>query len=616
MKKKVLSKLTFVLLFAFAMIIMNVGMEKVNATGACTGTCSCSCSGITGSFTTTENECESTCREYCTGSTYVYTDSTFAGCSCPGGEYLSGSTCVACPRGYTSNAGAVGDTQCYKVCAQNTYMEFATASECSACPEGQTSSQHTVYYRNTSSCTGTSSKPKAVISCVSGVTYNGSAQVIATCSGGQISDEGFGPGRGKAVGPVTFSCTGDSEHSDADQKSCSIGTGTATHTCNTTGYIPYTEDNGNDVICKISCAAGTHVAVANGSCVPCDDGYISQAHYGIEGSTTNCTKCTGTKACSNSDHTACVACSSGGDGGDSGGEPTTTYTITANANGGTITATTGWTNATDNLTATKSVSSGDAYGTLPTVTYTEKTLKEWNTKADGTGTVVTASTTASAAATIFAIWNSETSGGTGDGSDTKTITFNANGGTIVVNGNPSGTYEATDVVTKTLAELLNGTTTIREGYTLKGWYTQAEDGDAVALENPLSDVSATTLYAQWTEGSSEVDPSQPTVTLTYNSNGGTACAPSTRTVNTGQPWGTLCTPTFKGYNFNGWYTAKKGGTKVTSSTIANSDLTVYAQWRKTTNPKTGLFTPILAILVLGVISSVTFLVVKRKSAGI
>ncbi len=37
-------------------------------------------------------------------------------------------------------------------------------------------------------------------------------------------------------------------------------------------------------------------------------------------------------------------------------------------------------------------------------------------------------------------------------------------------------------------------------------------------------------------------------------------------------------PTRTGYTFSGWYTASSGGTKVTSSTIVKSPLTLYARW--------------------------------------
>ena len=57
-----------------------------------------------------------------------------------------------------------------------------------------------------------------------------------------------------------------------------------------------------------------------------------------------------------------------------------TYTVTADANGGTIGATTGWTNASGNATATKSVTYDSAYGTLPTPTRTGYTFTGWNGK--------------------------------------------------------------------------------------------------------------------------------------------------------------------------------------------------------------------------------------------
>lgn len=71
------------------------------------------------------------------------------------------------------------------------------------------------------------------------------------------------------------------------------------------------------------------------------------------------------------------------------------YTLTANANGGSISATSGWTGT--GTTATKKVAYGSAYGTLPTPTaYTKDgytvTFKGWFTAASG-GTQVTASTT-------------------------------------------------------------------------------------------------------------------------------------------------------------------------------------------------------------------------------
>ena len=71
-----------------------------------------------------------------------------------------------------------------------------------------------------------------------------------------------------------------------------------------------------------------------------------------------------------------------------------------------------------------------------------------------------------------------------------------------------------------------------------------------------------------------------TYTVTFNANGGT-CSPSSISVEKGKAIGTLPTPTLSNpqdYRFMGWYTAKTGGTEVTSSTTVNSDMTIYAHW--------------------------------------
>ncbi|MGM9875231.1 MAG: leucine-rich repeat protein [Bacilli bacterium] len=69
-------------------------------------------------------------------------------------------------------------------------------------------------------------------------------------------------------------------------------------------------------------------------------------------------------------------------------------------------------------------------------------------------------------------------------------------------------------------------------------------------------------------------------TLTYNNNGGSGC--TNKKVTSGNTWGTLCTPTRTNYDFLGWYTSSTGGTKISSSTVATKDQTVYAHWEYTT----------------------------------
>ena len=56
-----------------------------------------------------------------------------------------------------------------------------------------------------------------------------------------------------------------------------------------------------------------------------------------------------------------------------------------------------------------------------------------------------------------------------------------------------------------------------------------------------------------------------------------------KTVQEGQAYGTLATPTKTGYTFDGWYTAKSGGAKVSSSTKAGTtNVTLYAHWKVNT----------------------------------
>ncbi len=75
------------------------------------------------------------------------------------------------------------------------------------------------------------------------------------------------------------------------------------------------------------------------------------------------------------------------------------------------------------------------------------------------------------------------------------------------------------------------------------------------------------------------DSTLPTYTVTFNANGGT-CSTASKSVKYSSTYGTLPTPTRSGYNFDGWYTAASGGTKVSSSTkvTATGNHTLYAHW--------------------------------------
>ena len=77
------------------------------------------------------------------------------------------------------------------------------------------------------------------------------------------------------------------------------------------------------------------------------------------------------------------------------------------------------------------------------------------------------------------------------------------------------------------------------------------------------------LYAGW-----KVD----SYTLKFDKDGGSGtCNNITKNYNTA--WGTLCSPKKTGHTFGGWYTGKNGsGTKITNTSKATSNLTVYANW--------------------------------------
>lgn len=73
--------------------------------------------------------------------------------------------------------------------------------------------------------------------------------------------------------------------------------------------------------------------------------------------------------------------------------------------------------------------------------------------------------------------------------------------------------------------------------------------------------------------------------VTYNANGGTTSSKiqGYDALLTAQPHSV---PTYEGYTFDGWYTAKSGGTKVTVLNASHNTATLYAHWRGVTEEPT------------------------------
>ena len=76
----------------------------------------------------------------------------------------------------------------------------------------------------------------------------------------------------------------------------------------------------------------------------------------------------------------------------------------------------------------------------------------------------------------------------------------------------------------------------------------------------------------------------PKVTVTYNTNGGTSCNPTTKTVTYLQKYGALCQTRKTGNTFLGWFTANTNGNSVNKDTTVSNyqNHTLYANWQRNT----------------------------------
>ena len=165
------------------------------------------------------------------------------------------------------------------------------------------------------------------------------------------------------------------------------------------------------------------------------------------------------------------------------------------------------------------------------------------------------------------------------GDRSYTSNWRANVYTIHYAGNGydgGSTASSTHTYDEAKALTANGYT--RTGYTFDGWNTNADGSgtpytDKQSVKNLKSaDGDAITLYAQWKVNNYD---------LTYDPNKGTLPSGTVnpKGLDYNAEYGTLPSATRTGYNFNGWFTAATGGTKVSASTkMQAKDTTIYAQW--------------------------------------
>ncbi|MDO5302001.1 MAG: S-layer homology domain-containing protein, partial [Tissierellia bacterium] len=116
------------------------------------------------------------------------------------------------------------------------------------------------------------------------------------------------------------------------------------------------------------------------------------------------------------------------------------------------------------------------------------TFKGWNTQADGQGETFTGDSTVSADMTVYAIWEKDTS------TSTSTVTFKNEDAThATVKVETGKTINNDDLTDESMPK--NPT---REGYTFKGWNTQADGkGDWFTGDSKVS--GDMTVYAIWEE---------------------------------------------------------------------------------------------------------------------
>jgi uncharacterized protein (TIGR02145 family)/uncharacterized repeat protein (TIGR02543 family) len=145
-----------------------------------------------------------------------------------------------------------------------------------------------------------------------------------------------------------------------------------------------------------------------------------------------------------------------------------TYTVTFNANGGTVFPTSGMTGTNGKLAS------------LPTPQWSGYTFSGWYIAATG-GTQVTTNTVFTGNTTIYAHWTAVSAI-----TPTYTVMFNANGGTVSPASNTTGTD----------GKLVNLPTPTSDGYAFSGWYTAATGGSVVMTSTIFS--SNATIYAHWT----------------------------------------------------------------------------------------------------------------------
>jgi len=251
----------------------------------------------------------------------------------------------------------------------------------------------------------------------------------------------------------------------------------------------------------------------------------------------------------------CIGCGDKSTGGGEGIEQKgdTTYTITFNPTGGTVTPSSG------TVIAEKRghiIALDEALSLLPTPIRDGYNFIGWFSAETGGHDVTHAGSgdpIFRKNSTIYARWTLKT----------YKITFDAHGGEV------TPAYDSTGDGWK-LASL--PTPTRDEYHTFYGWWTAPmnDAGDTVKVDHVYT--ANTTIYAHWIYTGEHY-----TITFDVNGEGGKV-DPATEETDAGGILQDLPTPTRDGYAFIGWFADKTGGEAVTTETVFSADAAIYAQW--------------------------------------
>ena len=144
--------------------------------------------------------------------------------------------------------------------------------------------------------------------------------------------------------------------------------------------------------------------------------------------------------------------------------------------------------------------------------------------------------------------------------------------TITVKTDGNGTASASHAKAVVGTEIIL-TATPKTGYHFKEW--QVMSGGVTIKDNkflmPSANVDVKAIFEE------DAPPAPTEFIVTFDGNGGTPSVGSMTTTN--QKLTSLPSASRSGsYSFDGWYTDKSGGTKVTMDTVFSANTTVYAHW--------------------------------------